>query len=351
MALPGVDDRASMRLWVDTHSCGCGRSWSCAILMAAPPTSLAQGKLASAEATAGRPNVLLIMADDLNNDLGTFGHPLVKTPNLDRLAARGVRFDRAYSQFPLCSPSRVSLLTGLRPDTTSVHDLQTDFRKHAARRRHAAADVQAQRLRRRRASARSTTTATPARSARAGSTIRHRGTSSSIPRGIDKDEETEGHQLHADARDSAARSPTTRRRADDEEHTDGKVARRDHRAAREAQGAAVLHRRGLLPAALPVHRAAEVLRSVSARRQSRRPRRRRIRGRAAAGVVHRCRRTGASASRRSAKRSGPTTRRSASSTPTSAGCSTRSTASAWRTTRSSCSSATTAITSASTGSG
>jgi iduronate 2-sulfatase len=78
-----------------------------------------------------RYNVLFLIADDLRPELGSYGNPIIRTPSLDGLAARGTRFDRAYAQYPLCNPSRASLLNGRYPMQTGVMDNNVYFRvKH-----------------------------------------------------------------------------------------------------------------------------------------------------------------------------------------------------------------------------
>lgn len=78
---------------------------------------------------AERPNVLLVMADDLRDYGGVFTHEVVKTPNLDRLRARGTSFERAYVQYPVCNPSRSSMLTGLRAEQTGIVGNDTRLRQ------------------------------------------------------------------------------------------------------------------------------------------------------------------------------------------------------------------------------
>ncbi len=85
-------------------------------------------------AEPGKPNILLIVADDLNDWISPMGgHPQVKTPNLDRLAARGVTFMNAHCAAPLCNPSRTAYMSGKRPSTTGIYDNQQIWMPHIER--------------------------------------------------------------------------------------------------------------------------------------------------------------------------------------------------------------------------
>lgn len=100
-------------LWILVLSCSCQRA------------EIGENSLE----TAPPVNILFIAVDDLRPELGCYGKNYIHSPNIDRLAQRSVLFDRAYCQQAVCSPSRTSVMTGLRPDATGIYDLQTHFRE------------------------------------------------------------------------------------------------------------------------------------------------------------------------------------------------------------------------------
>jgi len=75
-------------------------------------------------------NVLFVIVEDLKNIMGCYGNPLLQTPNIDRLAQMGLKFDRAYCQYPVCNPSRSSFMTGLRVDTVGIYENVTPWTKN-----------------------------------------------------------------------------------------------------------------------------------------------------------------------------------------------------------------------------
>lgn len=93
--------------------------WLLGVLVCAAVSSTANARM----------NVLPIISDDLNADIGAYGDEHMVTPSLDRLAETALRFDRAYCNFPVCNPSRASLLTGRLPDATGVLNNSAHFRK------------------------------------------------------------------------------------------------------------------------------------------------------------------------------------------------------------------------------
>ena len=112
------------------------RKTSTAMLLVIVQVFLLGSRLIACEQDFMKTNFILIMYDDLRNELGAYGRKHMITPNFDRLASKSVVFDKAYCQIAVCNPSRDSMLTGLRPDTTGTYAFQSSFRPHMSLNQH-----------------------------------------------------------------------------------------------------------------------------------------------------------------------------------------------------------------------
>ncbi|KAM6061195.1 iduronate 2-sulfatase isoform 1-T1 [Chlamydotis macqueenii] len=113
----------------------CAAAWLCLCLLGLTRGAFAPAPLLRTRGEAVGPgdgmNVLFIVVDDLRPVLGCYGDKLVKSPNIDQLASQSIVFSNAYAQQAVCAPSRVSFLTGRRPDTTRLYDFYSYWRVHA----------------------------------------------------------------------------------------------------------------------------------------------------------------------------------------------------------------------------
>ncbi|MCA1810059.1 MAG: sulfatase-like hydrolase/transferase, partial [Lentisphaerae bacterium] len=110
---------------IDRRSFIKGMGWACAGAVCGGRLGRAAEVVAQhvPARTAGKPNIVLIMTDDQGwGETGYYNHPVLKTPNLDAMAANGLRFDRFYAAAPVCSPTRATVLTGRTNDRAGVHD-------------------------------------------------------------------------------------------------------------------------------------------------------------------------------------------------------------------------------------
>ena len=120
------ENKGSCLISAQTSTFLCALLILCLSLMSCDPRGSSMASMEERETM--RPNILFIAIDDLRPDLGCYGDSITISPNIDRLATNGLVFNRAYCQQAVCSPSRTSLLTGMRPDSTKVWDLETHFR-------------------------------------------------------------------------------------------------------------------------------------------------------------------------------------------------------------------------------